>query len=241
MAIINKVKLDLEDMFRGRNLKITINSGEFTVRIEPGMYEGMEIRTQIPANGYLRDLAFVLKARPHKVFKRKNSDLLIDINISLREALFGFERNITHLDGTFVVVRSRPGEVYSSGEVLAIDNLGMPVFRQPPSMSRQDNAVYRGRLFLRMSVDMPKKISLNDEERESLDTILSHLDPLPTTQQPPRWNHQQQSTRSSKHSTTSGIKFPSSDDANDRSVFHPVLSDIKLFGGVGSDQEYEFD
>ena len=124
MPLVYTVELDLEDMFKGRNLKITINSGEFTLKIEPGMHEGVEIRTQIFTNGYLRDMAFLLKERPHKMFQRRNSDLLMDMSISLREALFGFERTFSHLDGSKFTVRSRPGEIYGADDILMIENLG---------------------------------------------------------------------------------------------------------------------
>ena len=124
MPLVYTVELDLEDMFKGRNLKITINSDEFTLKIEPGMHEGVEIRTQIFTNGHLRDLAFLLKERPHNVFQRRNSDLLMDVSVSLREALFGFERTFNHLDGSPFTVRSKSGEIYGADDILIIENLG---------------------------------------------------------------------------------------------------------------------
>jgi DnaJ-class molecular chaperone len=41
----------------------------------------------------------VIKVSPHKTFKRKGADLLIDKEISLLEALTGLDMTITHLDG----------------------------------------------------------------------------------------------------------------------------------------------
>jgi len=38
------------------------------------------------------------------VFERKQNDLKIKIDISLREALLGFEKVISHLDGHLVTI-----------------------------------------------------------------------------------------------------------------------------------------
>jgi DnaJ-class molecular chaperone len=54
------------------------------------------------------DLLFVYEQLTHSVFKRVGNDLFTSIDISLQEALLGFERPITHLDGHQVIVRSSP-------------------------------------------------------------------------------------------------------------------------------------
>jgi hypothetical protein len=57
------------------------------------------------------DVVFVLKEQAHATFKRKGADLYIEKNISLVEALCGFEMEITQLDGRILIVRSAPGDV----------------------------------------------------------------------------------------------------------------------------------
>jgi DnaJ-class molecular chaperone len=54
------------------------------------------------------DLLFVFEQLPHNFFNRVGNDLYASIDISLQEALLGFERPITHLDGHQVIVRSSP-------------------------------------------------------------------------------------------------------------------------------------
>lgn len=46
------------------------------------------------------DVIITIKEMPHKVFKRKGADLLIEKEISLLEALTGVDFVITHLDGS---------------------------------------------------------------------------------------------------------------------------------------------
>jgi len=64
---------------------------------------------------------------PHLVFERKEKDLKIKLEISLEEALLGFKRTITHLDGHKVEV-NRENQVTKPGLMIRIKKEGMPVF-----------------------------------------------------------------------------------------------------------------
>jgi len=57
------------------------------------------------------DVVFVLKQQEHALFKRKGADLFIEKNISLVEALCGFELELTHLDGRKLLIKTSPGEI----------------------------------------------------------------------------------------------------------------------------------
>jgi DnaJ family protein A protein 2 len=46
------------------------------------------------------DVIITIKEMPHKLFKRKGADLLIEKEITLLEALTGVDFVVTHLDGT---------------------------------------------------------------------------------------------------------------------------------------------
>lgn len=48
-----------------------------------------------------------LKVARHRTFERRGDDLHAEIAISLREALLGFEKTLTHLDGHAVKARAR--------------------------------------------------------------------------------------------------------------------------------------
>jgi DnaJ-class molecular chaperone len=45
------------------------------------------------------DLVVVIKEIPHVIFKRSENDLIMDMELKLSEALFGFSRVVVHLDG----------------------------------------------------------------------------------------------------------------------------------------------
>merc|ERR1719284_2370817 len=57
------------------------------------------------------DVIFVLKQQEHAVFKRKGADLFIERDISLVEALCGFEMEVTHLDGRKLLIKTEPGDI----------------------------------------------------------------------------------------------------------------------------------
>jgi DnaJ family protein A protein 2 len=63
------------------------------------------------------DLYVRLNIEPHPVFKRKGADLYMEKNISLLEALTGFNFEIEHLDGHKIRVTTLPGETICHGDI----------------------------------------------------------------------------------------------------------------------------
>ena len=63
------------------------------------------------------DIVFVLQLKEHPKFKRKMDDLYVEHNLSLTEALCGFQFALTHLDGRQLLVKSNPGEVIKPGKI----------------------------------------------------------------------------------------------------------------------------
>ncbi|KAL8542712.1 hypothetical protein ACS0TY_003550 [Phlomoides rotata] len=55
------------------------------------------------------DMVFVLQQKEHPTFKRKSYDLYVEHDLSLREALCGFQFVLTHLDGRQLLIKSDPG------------------------------------------------------------------------------------------------------------------------------------
>jgi len=57
------------------------------------------------------DVIFVLDEQEHKEFKRRGADLFVERNISLVEALCGFQMELTHLDDRKLLIKTEPGEI----------------------------------------------------------------------------------------------------------------------------------
>jgi len=85
------------------------------VHIPKGAPDGHKIHfsekaDEIP-DGEAGDVVFVLQEQPHPEYKRKGDDLFLERNISLSEALCGFNMELDALDGRKLIIKSKPGEV----------------------------------------------------------------------------------------------------------------------------------
>ncbi|KAF2475078.1 DnaJ-domain-containing protein [Lindgomyces ingoldianus] len=95
------------------------------------------------------DIIFGLVETPHDVFDRAGADLKADLNISLVEALTGFNRVVlTHLDGRGIHlhVKQPEGKILRPGDVLKVPGEGMP-------MKKSDA---KGDLYLLVEIEFPE-------------------------------------------------------------------------------------
>jgi len=167
MPVILQVDLSLEDLFLGKEMSVQLDSSRFgrgtivKLNIRPGMIGGQELLVR--NEQFDREIIFRIEELRHPLFRRKNADLLVDLGISLREALLGFERPLKHIDGKEIWIRSKKGDIINFDDVLVIPGQGMPVYGQPD---------VRGRLFVRCNVKLPKKMWLSEEKMVALDGIL---------------------------------------------------------------------
>jgi len=83
------------------------------------------------------------------------------MKITLKEALTGFSKSITHLDGHVVPIVSPPGQVISPFQVMLLQGEGMPVHEVPSQF---------GDLHVTFEIIFPK--TLNAEQRAALEKTL---------------------------------------------------------------------
>ncbi|DAZ99235.1 TPA: hypothetical protein N0F65_008102 [Lagenidium giganteum] len=104
-------------------------SKHLDVHVEKGMHhddtvtlrlEGDQVPQAMPG-----DVVVHVKVKPHDVFRRRQDDLEMTLDISLLEALVGFDRQVTHLDGH--AVRLHRTELVQPESVWRIAREGMPV------------------------------------------------------------------------------------------------------------------
>lgn len=62
------------------------------------------------------DVIIILQQKEHELFTRNDNDLYCTNNLSLTEALCGFQFTLKHLDGRDLVINSPPGVVVSPGK-----------------------------------------------------------------------------------------------------------------------------
>ncbi|XP_051134405.1 dnaJ protein homolog ANJ1-like [Andrographis paniculata] len=123
------------------------------VHVEKGMQNGQKITFPGEADEapetVTGDIVFVLQQKEHPKFKRKGEDLFFEHNLSLTEALCGFQFIITHLDGRQLLVKSSPGEVVKPDSFKAINDEGMPMYQRP---------FMKGKLYIHFNVEFPESL-----------------------------------------------------------------------------------
>lgn len=93
------------------------------------------------------DIIFTIKCAEHDRFIRKYNDLYIECEITLAEALCGFQRTLfKHLDGRGIKVSSNVGKVLKPREYIKVKGEGMPI-------KRIDS---RGDLYILLDIKFPK-------------------------------------------------------------------------------------
>jgi DnaJ-class molecular chaperone len=75
------------------------------------------------------DVEVILVSRRHPLFVREGNDLRTNVTISLREALLGFKREITHIDGSQVVIESQ--SLVGPGQTIVVKGRGLAKYLFP--------------------------------------------------------------------------------------------------------------
>lgn len=126
------------------------------VNIEKGMKNGSKIKFSGEADevpGTLPgDVVIVVQEKEHEVFKRKEADLVQSVPLKLSEALCGFTKVITHLDGRLIKIQVEPGQVVKHDQVKVIQGEGMPLHGNPFT---------KGKLFLHFTIEFPKTLPID--------------------------------------------------------------------------------
>lgn len=139
--------------------------------IPPGSREGERIvlageADQDPDDDEPGDIIFQLVEEQHDTFNRAGADLHADLEISLSEALTGFNRVVlTHLDGRGISlnVEQPKGKVLRPDQVIKVAGEGMP-------MKRSDA---KGDLYLTVNVTFPEDGWL--ETQDAVDKVRAVL------------------------------------------------------------------
>ncbi|KAI5072143.1 hypothetical protein GOP47_0012910 [Adiantum capillus-veneris] len=179
--IENKLLCSLEELYNGavRKMKISRNvlgaGGKMTaveevlsIKIKPGWKKGTKITFPEKGNeqhGLIpADLIFVIDEKPHDVFKRDGSDLVVVQKISLAEALGGSTLQILSLNGKTLTIPLT--EVIYPGYERIVPKEGMPIAKEHGK---------RGNLRIRFDVKFPSRLSA--DQRASIKKILNAEEP----------------------------------------------------------------
>ncbi|KAI5122537.1 hypothetical protein M0805_005264 [Coniferiporia weirii] len=121
------------------------------------------------------DVIFVLKLEPHDAFERSGNDLLAKVQITLSEALLGFDRILlTHLDGRGIQVASPPGKIIRPRDTIVLRDEGMPHYKSPDT---------KGDLYIVFDIEFPEDSWSKSVDKTTLEMLLPpkkpELEPRP--------------------------------------------------------------
>ncbi len=140
------------------------------VKIPAGVQDGTRIR--LPGEGepgqrggQTGNLYVFLSVKPHKLFRRVDDDILLELPINIAQAVMGSEVEAPTLDGP-KLVKIPPGT--QPGKVLRLRGLGVPHLR--------GNG--RGDMLITVNVRIPKNSELTDEQRELFGRLAEILSPV---------------------------------------------------------------
>ena len=106
----------------GGTISLRINGHEIDVKVPAGIEDGKKLRVsgQAPGGG---DITVKVIVQPHPYFRREGKDVLLDVPISIGEAILGGKVEVPTVDGRRVDVKVRPGT--SSGSKMRLPGFGI--------------------------------------------------------------------------------------------------------------------
>ena len=136
-----------------------------TIPVPAGVDNGTQIRLagegQPGSNGGPRGNLFIeIKVKPHKYFRRRNDDVLLDLNINIAQAALGAEVKVPTLEGD-VKLSIPPGT--QPGKVFKLKSKGIPHLR----------ASGKGDQLVVVNVEVPAR--LTSEQRQLFEGLAETL------------------------------------------------------------------
>lgn len=159
----------LRDLFTGTTKRLKIRrrgaSGQaesiiVEVNVKPGWKSGTRLtfkgKGDVQPDGSVQDIVFVVQEKPDPEFARDGDDLKIKVKLGFKEALTGFSRIITTLDGKKLKVSQ--GRPVQPGQVFSFPERGMPVSKTPGKF---------GDLKVEVQVDFP--LTLTPQQKQAIE------------------------------------------------------------------------
>ncbi len=165
-TIVEKpLPVSLEDLFKGATKNMMIKRKLFdektgkrkddqmtrTIVIKPGMKAGSKFKFANAGDqeeGGQQDLHFIIQEKPHPMLKREGDDLRTIIELDLKEALTGWKKTVTTIDGKQLSVSG--GGPTQPGYVERFPHQGMPLSKKPNE---------RGDFLVDVKVNFPRSLT----------------------------------------------------------------------------------
>ncbi|KAG5973525.1 hypothetical protein E4U58_004913 [Claviceps cyperi] len=167
--------LTLEELFNGVTKRMKIKRKSFDangkrvqsdqvldVPIKPGLKKGSKIKfggVGDEVEGGRQDLHFIVEEKPHPLYKREDNDLVHTVVLDLKEALTGWKRTVSTIEGKQINLDK--GGPTQPGSEDRYPGLGMPISKKVGQ---------RGDFVIKYKVEFPS--SLTSFQKQQLKGIL---------------------------------------------------------------------
>ena len=210
-----QLEVTLEELYHGTTKKVSIpipkrqnpysvdstqqQHKNMEVIIPPGCKSGHRITLPgeidyIDPNATPGDAIFIIVQKSHAVYSRKNADLAMECEITLKDAICGFQKTILFLDGSHILMssfatlskndddyvnstsKSAIHEMIQNNDVRVLKGKGMPTNNgKYGDLYVQFKVVMPGQSSNRSSSSLPNVNTLTSEERKELGRLLDKL------------------------------------------------------------------
>jgi len=170
-TVERSLPLTLEELYKGTHKKMKIKrkafdevTGKRTTQdkvlemdIKPGLKKGSKIKFKGVGDqeeGGQQDLHFVVEEKIHPLFTRDGDDIHYAIDLDLKEALTGWKRTVTTIDGKQIPLDK--GGPTQPGSKESFPNLGMPLSKKPDQ---------RGNFVITYNVKFPTSLTMDQKRK----------------------------------------------------------------------------
>ena len=149
-----RLDIDLEDAIKGGKKRVAFSDGRtIDVTIPAGAQEGQTLRLKgqgAPGRGGQGDALIELAIKPHPIYRREGDALVMDLPVSIPDAVLGGKVEAPTPDGNVMLAVPKGS---NSGQTLRLKGRGMP-----------DGKGKRGDLLARLVVTLPDTIDQDLEK-----------------------------------------------------------------------------
>lgn len=153
--IEGEATITLQEAFAGTERIIDLGTEKLKVKIKPGAYEGLVLKSKGKGmkgrGGKAGDLFITVHIQPNPVFKRTGNDLHVDVPVDAFTLMTGGKVPVSTLSGEVTITVP---EGTQNGKKLRLKGKGMPVYNQ--------QAV--GDLYIKIEAKLPD--SFTEEQKE---------------------------------------------------------------------------
>ncbi|HZK06923.1 MAG TPA: J domain-containing protein [Bacteroidales bacterium] len=150
-----KVRLTLEDAFRGSSAVLNVNEQKIKINLKPGVRDGQVLRVKgkgapSPSGGESGDLLLKISVINNTNFTIDGNNLHLDFTTDLYTAMLGGKLTVDSIEKPISITLPRET---SNGKVLRLKGQGMPVY------GKKDE---RGDMYLKIHVSLPKGLTAEE-------------------------------------------------------------------------------